>query len=253
MTPIKGVPDSTTIPHVFPHEPPTTGFDVGSLPPSPVSGRAPSVPGGARSPCAPRDCTKNGPANGAVSAGGLVSRVLSRTRTRSLRLRAWSSIWDVRRRTPRAVISEMVASRAGSLSLSDLAPGGVYLAAPVTRGTGALLPHRFTLTCPWQAVRRAKGTRSAFCCTCRRLTRPAVSWHPCSAVPGLSSRIDVAAEPRDQATHTATDDGSTTEPARRHSGRRAGHVSHRCPGRSRRCRPALRGLGRARSTGRGSR
>ena len=28
----------------------------------------------------------------------------------------------------------------------DLAPGGVYRAAPVTRGAGALLPHRFTLT-----------------------------------------------------------------------------------------------------------
>ncbi|BCN44652.1 hypothetical protein RE9431_29290 [Prescottella equi] len=28
----------------------------------------------------------------------------------------------------------------------DLAPGGVYLAAPVTRGAGALLPHLFTLT-----------------------------------------------------------------------------------------------------------
>jgi hypothetical protein len=28
----------------------------------------------------------------------------------------------------------------------DLAPGGVYRAAPVTRGAGGLLPHRFTLT-----------------------------------------------------------------------------------------------------------
>ncbi|MDQ1201116.1 hypothetical protein QE449_001734 [Rhodococcus sp. SORGH_AS303] len=28
----------------------------------------------------------------------------------------------------------------------DLAPGGVYRATPVTRGAGALLPHRFTLT-----------------------------------------------------------------------------------------------------------
>lgn len=28
----------------------------------------------------------------------------------------------------------------------DLAPGGVYPATPVTRGAGALLPHRFTLT-----------------------------------------------------------------------------------------------------------
>jgi len=30
--------------------------------------------------------------------------------------------------------------------LFGLAPGGVYLASPVARGTGALLPHRFTLT-----------------------------------------------------------------------------------------------------------
>ncbi|CCH20440.1 hypothetical protein MILUP08_45322 [Micromonospora lupini str. Lupac 08] len=29
-----------------------------------------------------------------------------------------------------------------------LAPGGVYLATPVTRGAGGLLPHRFTLTVP---------------------------------------------------------------------------------------------------------
>jgi len=29
----------------------------------------------------------------------------------------------------------------------DLAPSGVYLATPVTRNAGALLPHRFTLTC----------------------------------------------------------------------------------------------------------
>ncbi len=31
-------------------------------------------------------------------------------------------------------------------SLFGLAPGGVYLASPVTRETGALLPHLFTLT-----------------------------------------------------------------------------------------------------------
>ena len=31
-------------------------------------------------------------------------------------------------------------------TLSDLAPGGVYLAAPVTRHAGGLLHHRFTLT-----------------------------------------------------------------------------------------------------------
>ena len=33
-------------------------------------------------------------------------------------------------------------------SLFGLAPGGVYPASPVTRRTGALLPHRFTLTPP---------------------------------------------------------------------------------------------------------
>jgi len=32
--------------------------------------------------------------------------------------------------------------------LSGLAPGGVYLAFPVTREAGGLLHHRFTLTCP---------------------------------------------------------------------------------------------------------
>jgi len=38
--------------------------------------------------------------------------------------------------------------RAGSpIPLFDLAPGGVYRAVRVTPGAGALLPHRFTLTC----------------------------------------------------------------------------------------------------------
>ena len=36
--------------------------------------------------------------------------------------------------------------------LLDLAPGGVYLAAPVTRNAGGLLHHRFTLTGQWPAV-----------------------------------------------------------------------------------------------------
>ena len=36
--------------------------------------------------------------------------------------------------------------RCGIASLFGLAPGGVYRAPDVTTGTGALLPHRFTLT-----------------------------------------------------------------------------------------------------------
>jgi len=35
-----------------------------------------------------------------------------------------------------------------NVPLFGLAPGGVYKASPVTRRTGALLPHRFTLTPP---------------------------------------------------------------------------------------------------------
>ncbi len=40
-------------------------------------------------------------------------------------------------------------------ALSGLAPGGVYLASPVTWGTGGLLHHRFTLTCVGLAAVRA--------------------------------------------------------------------------------------------------
>ena len=39
-----------------------------------------------------------------------------------------------------------------ALPLFDLAPGGVCQAAPVTRDAGALLPHRFTLTCAAPAI-----------------------------------------------------------------------------------------------------
>jgi hypothetical protein len=38
--------------------------------------------------------------------------------------------------------------RPSNAPLFGLAPGGVCQASPVTRGTGALLPHRFTLTVP---------------------------------------------------------------------------------------------------------
>ena len=34
----------------------------------------------------------------------------------------------------------------GERNLFGLAPGGVYLAAPIAQGTGELLPHLFTLT-----------------------------------------------------------------------------------------------------------
>jgi len=52
----------------------------------------------------------------------------------------------VRCRTPRATYPETSDGPPSIVSLFGLAPDGVYLAFPVTRETGALLPHRFTLT-----------------------------------------------------------------------------------------------------------
>src|SRR5690606_23213176 len=42
--------------------------------------------------------------------------------------------------------SACAGQRRPARTLLGLAPGGVYLAASVTRGAGGLLPHRFTLT-----------------------------------------------------------------------------------------------------------
>lgn len=42
--------------------------------------------------------------------------------------------------------TRMLGRAALKRTLYGLAPSGVYLAAPVTRGTGGLLHHRFTLT-----------------------------------------------------------------------------------------------------------
>ncbi len=63
-----------------------------------------------------------------------------------------SSICDDRCRPPGAIYPEARASSPRTLprvpggTLLDLAPGGVCLATPVTRGAGGLLHHRFTLT-----------------------------------------------------------------------------------------------------------
>ena len=52
-----------------------------------------------------------------------------------------------------------------ALSLLDLAPSGVYLAIPVARDAGALLPHRFTLT----SCTSRHGWRFVFCGTFLRV------------------------------------------------------------------------------------
>ncbi len=95
----------------------------------------------------------------------------------------------------------------------ERSPGDVgepgRLSLPIGPCTGWGLPscpcyqgHWCALTAPFHPCAppsRASGTRSALCCTCRRLTRPAVSWHPCPSEPGLSS-----ASPKPAATRPPT-------------------------------------------------
>jgi hypothetical protein len=69
--------------------------------------------------------------------------------------------------------------------LSGLAPGGVYLAFPVTREAGGLLHHRFTLTCfvPLSKRREAGGLFSvALACG---LPRVGVTHHPALRSPDV--------------------------------------------------------------------
>ena len=70
--------------------------------------------------------------------------------------------------------------------LFGLAPGGVCQASPVTRGTGALLPHRFTLTGPISCGRNGLR-RSTLCCTFLHVTVTPRYGAPCPLVFGLSS------------------------------------------------------------------
>ncbi len=71
-------------------------------------------------------------------------------------------------------------SLAGSASLCDLAPGGVCQASPVARGSGGLLPHRFTLTLAGGLL---------FCGTVHGVAPCPLSGPPCPLEPGLSSPL----------------------------------------------------------------
>ena len=70
-------------------------------------------------------------------------------------------------------------------SLSDLAPGEVYKAGPITRAPGGLLHRRFTLT-PENALLRVRW-RSTLCCTVSRIAPGGGYPPPCSVEPGRSS------------------------------------------------------------------
>src|SRR6478752_6867138 len=69
--------------------------------------------------------------------------------------------------------------------LSGLAPGGVYLASPVTQGAGGLLHHRFTLTCcPMMQASPGAGGLFSVALACG-LPRVGVTHHPALRSPDV--------------------------------------------------------------------
>jgi hypothetical protein len=113
-----------------------------------------------------------------------VSRILSPSRVTPLR----ATIIHLGHQLP-DTSCDLPGSSGGQPSdapLFGLAPGGVCQASPVTRGTGALLPHRFTLTGP-SPVGSIGRRRSALCCTFLHVTVTPRYGAPCPVVFGLSS------------------------------------------------------------------
>jgi len=80
-------------------------------------------------------------------------------------------------------LPENLGGQPSSVSLFGLAPDGVYQAFPVTWKTGALLPHRFTLTRTIEP-----SGRSTLCCTFLHVTVTPRYGASCPVVFGLSSR-----------------------------------------------------------------
>ena len=86
--------------------------------------------------------------------------------------------------------------------LLDLAPDGVYRATPVTRGTGALLPHRCTLTCGLRFATEAAHFRPigglfsvALSCESPRL---GITQHPALRSPDVPRRSRATSRPPGQ-------------------------------------------------------
>ena len=73
--------------------------------------------------------------------------------------------------------------------LYGLAPGGVYLADPVTRNAGGLLHHLFTLTAGQFPCEETLQRRFLFCGTGLRVSPSGRYPPPCPAEPGLSSAV----------------------------------------------------------------
>ena len=75
----------------------------------------------------------------------------------------------------------------------DLAPGGVYRATSIAQGAGALLPHRFTLTCA--RLPEPSAVCSLWHCPARHRDSRFVSTLPCGAPTFLTARCRAARPP----------------------------------------------------------
>ncbi len=99
-------------------------------------------------------------------------------------------------RSTRKYVTQAPRGRA-VLSLYDLAPSGVYRAARVTPGAGALLPHRFTLTCAGRLARPAIGGLFSVALSCGSprlgVTQHLALWSP--DVPRTGRSPHAAARP----------------------------------------------------------
>src|SRR5262245_20334946 len=84
---------------------------------------------------------------------------------------------QTRRRAGHPFPAPSLSLRRPGSSLFGLAPGGVCLAPPVARGTGALLPHRFTLTPARRGTPVEGGLLSVALAVPGSRRTPGVTWH----------------------------------------------------------------------------
>jgi hypothetical protein len=105
----------------------------------------------------------------------------------SVRLAARQSFLSARRHRLAPATYPGTTRAALSFPYSVLLRVGFTVPRDVVPARGALLPHRFTLTCARHSEEMPGHRRFAFCCTGRQLALPRRYLAPCPMEPGLSS------------------------------------------------------------------
>src|SRR5215210_4222772 len=122
----------------------------------------------------------------------------------------------------------LAAAAGPAVPLFDLAPGGVYRAARVTPGAGALLPHRFTLACGPRRREPIGGLFSvALSCGSPRL---ASRQHPALWSPDLPRRRPRSPGPAPRSPGRLTVGSSIAVPGRTGTALIRAGTSERTPG-----------------------